>query len=90
MNPLLTKIGDLLSSHLDFVKRAFSDNGSPSSSRLLTIPHSIVALFCAIWITIKTNGHPDAMAITALGGLSTVHYLVNRASQKSDKGDTNG
>jgi hypothetical protein len=73
----------------DFGK-AFSDDGQPSSSRLLTVPHSIVALFCAVYMTVKTGGHPDAMALTALGGLATVHYAVNRASnmfqRKDDKG----
>src|SRR5579859_1010595 len=64
----------------EYAKKAFSDNGSPSSSRLMTIPHSIAAMFCIIYMTIKTGGHPDGMSVTALGGFATVHYAVNRAT----------
>lgn len=76
----LSKIASLASAHLDFVKKAFSDNGTPSSSRLMTIPHSLTAIFCATYMTIKTGGHPDGMALTALGGFATVHYAINRAT----------
>lgn len=74
------KIISLAGAHLEFVKKAFMDNGTPSSSRLLTIPHSLTAIFCAVYITVKTGGHPDGMALTALGGFATVHYAVNRAT----------
>lgn len=63
-----------------YIKKAFSDNGSPSSSRLMTIPHSLIAMFCAVYMTIKTGGHPDGTALVALGGFATVHYMVNRAT----------
>jgi hypothetical protein len=71
---------DLLSKHLNFVKIAFSDNGVPSSSRLLSIPHFVVAGFSILWTTIKTGGHPDYLAITALSGFAVAPYAVNRAS----------
>jgi hypothetical protein len=63
-----------------YLKSAFSDNGSPSSSRLMTIPHSLVAMFCAVYMTLKTGGHPDGTSLVALGGFATVHYAVNRVS----------
>lgn len=69
-----------LSAVFQYAKKAFSDGGSPSSSRLMTIPHSLAAIFCAIYATVKTGGHPDATALVALGGFATVHYAVNRAS----------
>jgi hypothetical protein len=65
---------------VQYAKKAFSDNGSPSSSRLMTIPHSLVAMFCVVYMTIKTGGHPDATAVIAAGGFATVHYMVNRAT----------
>ena len=63
-----------------YLKNAFSDNGTPSSSRLLTVPHSLVAMGSIVYMTVKTGGHPDAITIAALGGFATVHYAVNRAS----------
>ena len=84
---LLDKIGSLATGHLGYLKGAFSDNGMPSSSRFLTIPHSLTAIGCAIYMTVKTGGHPDPLALTALGGFATVHYAVNRASNMLKKGD---
>ena len=85
----LHKLVGLALSHLDFLKKAFSDNGIPSSSRLLSIPHFLVSAFCALYTTIKTGGHPDAMAITALSGFAVAPYTVNRVSnmfgQKKDQ-----
>lgn len=64
----------------EFIKSAFSDNGTPSSSRLLTVPHSIAAIFVMIFVAIKTHSYPNAAEGSALGGFATVHYLVNRAT----------
>lgn len=63
-----------------FLRDAFSDNGTPSSSRLLTVPHSLVAMFVLAYVAIKTHSYPDAAQGSALGGFATVHYLVNRAT----------
>jgi hypothetical protein len=68
--------------------KAFSDSGTPSSSRLMTIPHSLTAIFCAVYMTVKTGGHPDGMALTALGGFATVHYAINRATTAWSKDNT--
>lgn len=64
----------------DFLTGAFSDGGTPSSSRLLTIPHSIAAIFVLVFVAIKTHTYPSAAEGTALGGFATVHYVVNRAT----------
>ena len=69
-----------LSPLVQYCKIAFSDKGSPSSSRLMTVIHSFCSMGCLIYTVVKTGGHPDAMAVTALGGFATVHYVVNRAT----------
>jgi hypothetical protein len=79
-----------LASHIDFLKKAFSDNGTPSSSRLLSIPHAVAAIFCLVYVTVKTHGLPDGLAITGLSGFATAPYAVNRVSnmfggQKKDQ-----
>lgn len=61
-----------------FVAQAFCDNGTPSSSRLLTIPHSVAAIFVLIYATIKNHAVPDATICAGLGTFATIHYLVNK------------
>jgi hypothetical protein len=78
---------------LDWLKKAFSDNGQPSSSRLLTALHSLAATFVLVYIAVKTRIYPDSAQGAALGGFATVHYMVNRITTawgKSDKGDQDG
>jgi hypothetical protein len=59
---------------------AFSENGTPSASRLLTIPHVLASTFVLVYVTIKNHAIPDATVLTGLGVFSTVHYAVNKAS----------
>ncbi len=73
---------------IQYCKTAFSDKGSPSSSRLMTVIHSFASIGCLVYMVIKTGGHPDAMAVTALGGFATVHYAVNRATTAWGKDNT--
>lgn len=63
-----------------YLKQAFSDGGSPSSSRLLTAIHSLVACVVLLYVSIKNHGLPDGMTLTGLGAFSTAHYAVNRAT----------
>ena len=63
-----------------WVSKAFSDGGSPSSSRLLTAVHSLVACVALVFVVIKTHTLPDGMTLTGLGAFSTAHYAVNRAT----------
>ncbi len=71
-----------------YLKQAFSDNGSPSSSRLLTAVHSLVACSVLIWVVVKTHTLPDGMTLTGLGAFSTAHYAVNRATNAFGKSNT--
>lgn len=83
----LNKIGQLLSSHIGFLKSAFSDNGTPSSSRLLSIPHAAAAIFCLVYVSVKTHALPDGLAIGGLGAFATAPYAVNRAAGVFQKKD---
>lgn len=83
----LSKIGSLASSHLDFVRKAFSDNGTPSSSRLMTIPHTITACVAILYIVYKTHTI-DGMTATGLGGFAQAPYAVNRITTAFGKDKT--
>jgi len=88
------KITDFLKARSEYLAKAFSDNGQPSSSRLLTVPHSLAAIFVLIYLTIKTGHYPGLDEATGLGAFATVHYAVNRGTnmfggQKKDKPDQN-
>ena len=63
---------------LTFLKGAFSDNGTPSSSRLLTALHSLVACGVLVAVVQHTRAVPDATALAGLGAFAGVHYAVNR------------
>jgi hypothetical protein len=66
--------------NFDFIKKAFSDNGTPSSSRILTVPHSLAAIFVMIFVAVKTHTYPDAVQAGGLGAFATIHYTVNRVT----------
>ena len=76
MKVIFEKIGGLLSSHLDFLKKAFSDDGTPSSSRLLLIPYSVAAIFALF----KSNPKLSAIELAEHGlfiGREHIVSLVN-------------
>lgn len=85
MRALLARLSSLASAHLDFLKKAFSDNGQPSSSRLLTVLHSLAAVFVLLFIAIKTGKYPGVDEATGLGGFAVVHYGTNRLSKMFGK-----
>lgn len=60
--------------------KAFSDNGTPSSSRLLTLLHSLVGCSALIYVLAKTHMMPDGTTLAGLGAFTTAHYAVNRAT----------
>jgi hypothetical protein len=67
---------------MNFWKMVFSDGGSPSSSRVLTLVHSL----CAVGLLANYSYHnhgaiPDIATIGGLATFATVHYAVNRFSQ---------
>lgn len=74
----------------EYLSKAFSDNGTPSSSRLLGAFSTLAAVFCLVYVTIKNHIVPDALTTGGLAGFGTAHYAVNRVSnmfggQKKDQ-----
>ncbi len=63
-----------------YLKSAFSDNGTPSSSRLLTAVHSAVACVVLVYVVVKSHVMPDGTTLTGLGAFSTAHYAINRVT----------
>ncbi len=63
-----------------WVAKAFSDNGTPSSSRLLTAISMIVVL--AGWLFVAVHNHqlPDGAATAGAAALGTAPYALNRAT----------
>ena len=81
MSAFFSKVAALASAHLDFIKKAFSDKGTPSSSRLLTVLHSLVACSAVTYIVIHSPNHSiDGGVAAGLGAFATVHYAVNRGT----------
>ena len=75
----------------EFLRKALSDNGTPSSSRLLAVLHSFAAVFCLVYVTIKNHAIPDGTVTAGLGAFATAPYAINRVSgmfggQKKDQG----
>lgn len=64
----------------EFLKAAFSDNGTPSSSRLLTAVHSVVGCGVLVAVVAHTRTLPDAATMAGLGAFVSVHYAVNRVT----------
>lgn len=58
---------------------AFSDNGTPSSSRLLAACHSLAAVFALLFYVVKTHLLPDGTIAAGLGAFATAPYVVNKA-----------
>jgi hypothetical protein len=77
----------LSGSHLDFLKHAFSDKGTPSMSRLMTVPATLVACFGLLWIIMHEHKIPDSMQSGGLAAFATAHYAVNRATTAWGKKD---
>ena len=78
----------LFSTSGPFLKAAFSDNGTPSSSRLLTLLHSLVGCGALIYVIAKTHLLPDGTTLAGLGAFTTAHYAVNRATNAWGKDKT--
>lgn len=79
----------------EWISKAFSDNGQPSSSRLLTLLHSLAVIFVLIFVAVTTHHYPGTAEGGALGGFATVHYAVNRITtawgkDRNQDGDHNG
>lgn len=65
---------------LDFIKQAFSDGGTASSSRIISF---ICTLAVIAWIThVVCHSHalPDAITMGGATAFSTSHYIANRVT----------
>jgi len=65
---------------VDYCKLAFSDNGSPSSSRVLSLLHSLTACGCLIYLVIKTHTSPDGTMLAGWGTFAAAPYAINRVT----------
>jgi len=74
----------------EFLRKALSDNGTPSSSRLLAAAHSVAAVFCLVYVTIKNHTIPDGTVTAGLGAFATAPYAVNRVSNMFQRKDQDG
>lgn len=83
---ILSKISSLAGRHLDFLKKTFSDDGIPSMSRIMTVPHSLIACWAVVYIVLHTHGIGLDTA-TGLGAFATVHYGVNKITKIFTKKD---
>jgi hypothetical protein len=69
----------------EFIKLAFSDGGSPSSSRIVS---AVCALASIVWIShvvYHTHALPDAVSTAGVTAFSTSHYLANKVTGIFDK-----
>jgi hypothetical protein len=69
----------------EFIRGVFSDNGSPSSSRVFTGLHSVVACAALLYVVIKTHGFPDGMTLAGLGGFVGAPLGINAVRNIFDK-----
>ncbi len=69
----------------EFIKQAFSDDGQPSSSRLLTAATTASSIVALLSVVFKSGHLPDGMALTGLGAFASSPYAVNRASKMFGK-----
>lgn len=65
----------------EYIKQAFCDNGTPSSSRLLTAFTTLTSAVALLYFVFKTHTMPDGLALTGLGGYASSPYAVNRVSK---------
>jgi hypothetical protein len=69
----------------EFLKQAFCDNGTPSSSRLLTVVTVFSSAFALLYAVITTRLIPDGGALMGLGAYASSPYAVHRASKMFGK-----
>lgn len=74
----------------NFIKQAFSDNGAPSSARLLTAFTVLTSAIGLLHVCFASNHLPDGMALTGLGTYAVSPYAIHRASKMFGKDAGNG
>ena len=84
----------LFSDFTSWISRAFSDAGTPSSSRLMTAVSMLVVLIGWLHVAIHTHTMPDPLGTGAAAALGTapltLHSVVNgwgkdRSGDKDEK-----
>lgn len=66
---------------LAFLKAAFSDNGTPSSSRIIAAISTLASVGWITYMLIHSHVLPDVATLGGLTAFGTAHYAVNRFSQ---------
>jgi hypothetical protein len=66
----------------EFLKQAFTDGGTPSSSRLLSAFCTIASIGWITHIVAHTHAMPDVATIGGATAFSVAHYSANRLTQK--------
>jgi len=74
-----------MSLFLDYLKLAFSDNGQPSSSRLLAGLAMLSVLIGFLYVCFHSGQLPDGAASAGAGTLAIAPYGVNRLSKMFGK-----
>jgi hypothetical protein len=62
----------------DFIKQAFSDNGSPSSSRIISAVCALAAIAWISHVVIHTHALPGMAETGGVTAFSTSHYIANK------------
>lgn len=63
---------------ISFIVGVFSDNGSPSFSRVAGMIHTLIAVSCLGHVVWHANIIPDAMTLGGLGAFAGVPYALNQ------------
>jgi hypothetical protein len=70
----------------DFIVKAFSDNGTPSSSRLLSAVCTLAVIVWGTYFVWHTRALPDGLTMGGMATLATSHLGVSKISS-AIKGD---
>jgi hypothetical protein len=65
---------------INFCRDAFSENGTPSSSRILTAISMLCVLISYVYVSFHAGHLPDATSATGAAALGTAPYALNRAT----------
>lgn len=65
---------------LEFLKGAFSDGGTPSSSRIISAVCTIAAIGWITHVVVHTHALPDVASMGGVTAFGTSHYIANRVT----------
>jgi multisubunit Na+/H+ antiporter MnhB subunit len=64
----------------DFIKQAFSDGGSPSSSRIISAVCALAAIGWITHVVIHSHALPGIAETGGITAFTTSHYIANRVT----------